>query len=188
MVTAGVAAGAEPLASEAIACIRSLHQNTSVDRIIAYVPESERAEIDPNKRDALDRLARVEYGPIPIDGYPISTKLAGFVRTAEYDDDWYLLLDTDTLVLNPLKPLLDTTAQLRVKPIDVATSPWEIDNESEWRALYQAAGKTYPGRTMTSTVDNRSIPPLYNAGSVVASAVAVTHKGHRRGIPRGVLR
>jgi hypothetical protein len=165
MVTVSIAAGSEPYDSMAVACVRSLRQNTTVDRIVVYIPESEQNEIPPDTIETFEQLATTECGPVPIDGFPISTKVAAFARAAEYDDDWYVLLDADTIVLNPFEHLFDTDTQLRALPRHVK-KPGTYADDDEWREIYQDQGRDYPGRIIESSVDNKPIHPVYNGGVV----------------------
>lgn len=166
MVTVSIAADSKPYDSMAVACVRSLRQNATVDRIVVYIPESKQDEIPPDTIGTFEQLATTEYGPVPIDESPISTKVAAFARAAEYDDDWYVLLDADTIVLNPFKHLLDTDAQLRALPHQVARKPGIYADDDEWREMYEDQGRDYPGRVIESSVDNKPIHPVYNSGVV----------------------
>jgi len=176
VVTVALASGKGSLAGQSLCLIQSLQLFTEVDRIVISIPQSERPEIAPQKLKSLSQHAVINYPPVPIPGYPVSVKASALKHAMTYDDDWYILLDTDILVMDELSSLLNTSGNLRIKPVDIGRNEWAANNDAAWESLYADSGRKWPGRVWRSTVDNQPIPPYWNSGVVMTKDPTLADK------------
>ncbi|WP_181687168.1 hypothetical protein [Halorhabdus salina] len=159
------AAGEGTYDEQGLYLARSIARTNPDAEIYAFVPEAE----SPAHEDDLRDLGTVIQGKQTIPDYGISTKIDALAAAEEIaDENYLLLLDTDTLVLDEVTAH-ESGADLYLKPVDVGQQFWGRKSQSEatWRALAGDLALPAPKWSHESTFDHRSIPPYWNAGFVL---------------------
>ncbi|WP_152420215.1 hypothetical protein [Halorubrum distributum] len=161
-----LAGGEGRIGRRATYLVRSIQQFHPDAPILVTIPTSESPPTSLTEQDI--KIARK---PFPDPNYPISIKIES-LRQAErqLETDWVCLLDTDTILVEPFTAHKKTTAQLRVKPVDMATQFWGQADVDEWKPLYDRYDIETPSYRVKSTVDNQEIWPYWNAGVVLVQA------------------
>ena len=174
----GVTLGSGELADMALCQLESIHKfaDISEESIIANCPPSEWDRIDEAKREELRSLSTVTLKPLPVEDYPQSAFQATGLACAEKvgSDDWFILLDTDTLVLDDLERDFDPKYALAAKPSDFHYERVGL-SENMVRNAFEIANTSFPDYTCLSTVDKKPIPPYWNAGVVFVHDIEIVH-------------
>lgn len=158
-------------AQMALFLIRSIRHLQPQSTIVAYVVDEEQKGIDESVMHELEQTTTVHRGSVPIDGYPISAKIAAMKTAAEATDDKRtVLLDTDVLMIDELTLPDDSEAELYAKPVDMAGKG---TRSRLWEDVYTTLDIPLPDFRIRSTVDNRDIFPYWNAGVVVSHSASV---------------
>jgi hypothetical protein len=88
------------------------------------------------------------------------------------DGDVVIHLDSDVLILSDPVQVVNPGEKenwMQVKPVDFANEYWSSDASfDDWRQFFREGGHHFPGFVSQSTIDKSEIPPLYNAGVVIA--------------------
>lgn len=159
------AAGTGKFGEQALWLARSLEQTNPDHTRYVFFPESENV----SKQKELQDMCTVVKGEKTIPEYPISTKIDALVAAEEVaNEESLLLLDTDTLVLRPLR-LHNGDAEMFLKPVDIGRQYWGRKNQSynEWARIAKSLDMPVPSWSFKSTFDHISIPPYWNAGFVL---------------------
>lgn len=139
--------------------------------LVIFVPESSLPKLSPKTREVFEHHSTVLTGEIPIPEYPISALLQAYVKGAHVAETEYIAaLDTDTLVLEPIR--LTSGGEVWLRPADVGVQYWTSDRSvGQWKRLYREFNLTAPSRKewLVSTVDRNPIPPYWNSGVVVTT-------------------
>lgn len=156
-------------AAKGLALARSISRFSEHCDMVAVVPASESKSVPRAVREEVDSLATVLETELPIDGYPIATKIEALRQASErFDADTYVLLDTDTLVLSDLTGL--ARSELSVRPANFATRRREVGmGDVLTESLYESYGFVPPARTLRGTVDGAPMVPCWNAGVVATT-------------------
>lgn len=142
--------------------------------IVTAVPTTARP-LDPAVRTALDKLHVTQHAftvAEEVRQFPFATKVFAAAEVEAAADTAVLTwMDTDSLLLNPPKPLLPAQGkQLGYRPVDhtLIGSRWDQSISPFWQQIYADcnvdSGKLWP--IMTS-VDEVQIRPYFNAGMLV---------------------
>ena len=168
--TYSLTADAGQLATQARLLTTSLRQTCPNANVLTFVPEDSIDEIaDPILQD-IKANSTVVTGEIPLPEYPISAKQQALRKAVQqFDTDYYVGLDTDTVILSP--PVLESSsAELYASPVFVGTQYWASEySEADWHRLYDAYDLSPPSATVQTSCDNRTIRPYFNAGVIVTS-------------------
>ncbi|PSQ39138.1 hypothetical protein BRD13_04205 [Halobacteriales archaeon SW_5_70_135] len=167
------AAGDGHVGRQSVHLLRSIRRHHPDAPVYAYVPGNERESMDGAVHEELHDGATVLDGEIPVEGYPISTKV-GAVAAAEdaADADYLLMVDTDTVLLDAIDVHqdYDREANLYLKPVDVGRQFWGRERSRDrWRALYDRYDVPFPDWRVESTFDGIEMLPYWNAGLVLES-------------------
>lgn len=173
----GVTVGSGEFSKMAIWQLRSIHLNTPTreSSIIANCPPEEWVELTPSQRDEISSLAKVRKVDPPLPDYPLSAFYAtGRACVEETDDDeWFALLDTDTIVLNDISDGFDPSHDLAAKPVDFHPNRVGL-SEYTIRRAFEIGDVSIPQESLRSTVDKKvTSPPLYNGGVLFINNKAV---------------
>ena len=166
--------GGKEFAENAKWVARSIKKHCSDPHIVVGIRPEEREEISDSVleevKDIVDDFIEIER---PREEYPISIKIENLVRAAKISDrDFIVHLDSDVLVMSDLTKLIPETRNqgwMKVKEVDFGAQYWGgTESEKDWKYLFDEIGEEYPGRIFNSTIDDRDIPPFFNAGFVMA--------------------
>ena len=164
--------GNEQFARKACYLAQSIRTYATDPHIVSFVATQERDDIPAEHLRFLEEQTTLVEGERPIEGYPISDKLAAFKRGTELSERPYVVhLDSDTLLMNDVdahRGASGDRAEVYLKPVDFAGYWGSARSFSDWESLYRLVEADFPGVAIRSTMDNREIPPYYNAGVVVA--------------------
>lgn len=135
--------------------------------LMVFVPKREEAAMSEGALTELRELStELVIGEVTIPEYGQSAKLDAFVAAKDRFEPPYLLLDTDTLLLNPIQSPLDGR-DVVAKPVDMGAQFWGSDAaRAKWEELYTTHGFELPDAVVKTTVDEREIVPYFNAGVV----------------------
>lgn len=152
--------------------LRSIRANTSATRedIVSFVANQESDRIPEPTIEYFDEHSVLLEGEIPDPEYPLSATHAALVRASEYSSNEYLvLLDTDTLVLDDIDAHRGSDADLLLVPESTTKSYWADMSRSwdAWVDLYDECDVPYPGPQLRSTVNDKEMLPYYNGGVIV---------------------
>ncbi|WP_128475805.1 hypothetical protein [Halorussus pelagicus] len=164
---------------QASALARSLADQYPETSIYAHVVSSERSRISDTALETINEHAEIIDGEIPIDGYPVSSKLDALVRATERTTEPVVFLDSDIIVLNQFSEFENgISADLSAKPVDISTQYWATEKLHEgWRSVYDAVAVEPPQEwQVQTTVDKKSILPYFNAGVVAVDSAAVARR------------
>lgn len=156
-------------ATKSLALVRSLQRFSPESNIVLFVPTGEAGDIPDDIEKVCRSTATVVEGQAPIAGYPIATKIAAFAAaTTHSDSDRYVLLDTDTLVLESLETVPAT--ELGVRPANFASRRRQVAmGDILTPSLYRKHGFDPPNETIESVVDAKPMVPGWNAGVVTTT-------------------
>lgn len=155
-------------ARKARVLVRSIARNTTDPEIHCFVPADAMDDIPSEIRD--DVAAHATLDTVEGDEeQPFAVKHNALLAAMEVSDrDYLMVLDTDKLVLDDIT-VPDTDADLLIKPEDSAMQPMaRPESAPVWERVYGNVPERFPGWTERSTVDDRPIPPYYQAGAVIA--------------------
>lgn len=159
------------LEQQACLLLNSIRANTDTtsDDILIYVVESERDELTTELLSHFEDHATVVNGPMPNPDYPLSATHAALVAASqESPNNYTLLLDTDTIVLDDIDIHTRKSAELFVKPADFGNRYWaSSQSQDAWRSLYDKFDFEFPSNRVESTVDHRTMLPYYNSGVIL---------------------
>ena len=166
-----ITADSGELAIQANILVKSLREQYPDASILTFIPESSIADIDERTLSRLEESTSVTTGEIPIPEYPISALIQSFVEAErQFDSEYLVALDTDTIVLNRLR--IPTGGDVWLRPADVGAQYWTSErSRGDWKTLYEEFGYSVPDPffSLTASVDRRSIPPYWNSGVVVTT-------------------
>jgi hypothetical protein len=166
----GITVGSGEFADMALCQLRSLAEftNASQQDIIANCPPDEWTDIPVSTRGEIETLATVTHAKPPLAQYAPSACLATANQCNKQvaEDEWFVLLDTDILILDDLAGVPVTGTSLIMKPGDFRPERVGL-SESTIRRSFEIVGVPFPGTTHRSTIDNKPIPPYWNAGVVL---------------------
>lgn len=175
----GVTVGSGTFAEMALCQLRSIHEFASPDRgsIVANCPPDEWAQIPSERRDEIRSLARVTNEAPPLPEYPLSAFHATGLACARAasEREWFVLLDTDAVVLDDLRDAVSPSATLALKPSDLHFEYGGL-TEDTLRRCYNIAEVPFPETTVRTTVDDKPVPPYWNGGVVFASDATVVDR------------
>lgn len=136
---------------------------TSLHNSLVFIPEDEYNNIPAATISELrDHTTGLIVDEPTIPGYDHSTKLDAFAAAADHVNPPYVVLDTNTLLLDEL-PLPLGNHDLVAKPADIGAEYWASDAATaELRDLYSTYGFEFPDTRIKSTVDNHRIPPIFD--------------------------
>ncbi len=165
------AAGDGQIGCQSVYLLRSIQRHHPDASVYAYVPADERGSMNDGVRQELTDEATILSGEIPIDGYPISTKIGAIAAAEDATDASHLLmLDTDTVVLDTVDIHREIDADLYLKPVDIGRQFWGRERSRErWRELYDGHEISMPDWRVESTFDGIEMLPYWNAGFVLES-------------------
>jgi len=165
------AAGDGHIGRQSVHLLRSIRRYHPDAPVYAYVPDDERESMDETVHEELRDGATVLDGEIPVEGYPISTKVGAVAAAEDAADAAHLLmLDTDTVLLDAIDVHHDREADLYLKPVDVGRQFWGRERSRErWRTLYDRYDVPFPDWRVESTFDGIEMLPYWNAGLVLES-------------------
>ncbi|UIP01059.1 hypothetical protein Hbl1158_06815 [Halobaculum sp. CBA1158] len=168
------AAGEGKYDEQGLYLARSLARTNPDVEIYVFVPESE----SPSHESELSDLGTIVRGKQTIPEYGISTKIDA-LKSAEQtaDEEYLLLLDTDTLVFDEIT-VHESGHDLYLKPADIGLQYWGRESESSvtWRSLAERLDLPSPRWTEKSTFDHNPIPPYWNAGFVLTANNGFGHR------------
>lgn len=138
--------------------------------ITAFLPNEDEEKIPNEKIKYFEENVDLVRGEFPEPDYPFSGKWAALEAAEQVDADWYVLLDSDTVLLAPLDFLEDEQEGLYLCPAHGGWSYWaREDSFQDWKTIYEHFGLDFPGMTMTSVIDETPIPPFWNGGVIISS-------------------
>lgn len=161
------AAGEGKYDEQGLYLARSIACKNPDSPIFVYVPDGE----SPEHEDELAELGTILRGQPTIPDYGISRKVDALMAVEEAaDEEYLLLLDTDTLVLDKIT-VHQTGKDLYLKPVDVGLQFWGRESESRhrWSEISNEADLPTPEWSYQSTFDENEIPPYWNAGFVLTA-------------------
>lgn len=161
------AAGEGKYDEQGLYLARSIARTNPDSQIFAYVPDGE----TPEHEAELAELGTILRGQPTIPEYGISTKVDALMAAEEAaDEEYLLLLDTDTLVFDRIS-VHQSGKALYLKPVDVGLQYWGRESESKqrWNAIATEADLPMPEWRFQSTFDGNEIPPYWNAGFVLTA-------------------
>lgn len=159
------ATGEGKYAEQSVFLARSIARTNPDSEIYIFVPEAE----SPDRLSELAEYGTILEGSQRIPDYGISTKIDALAAVEDAaDEEYLLLLDTDTLVLSEIT-VHEQPGDLFLKPVDVGLQYWGRRNQSldEWTSLAGRLDLPVPEWRYNSTFDRNPIPPYWNAGFVL---------------------
>lgn len=154
--------------------VRSIKSFHSTAPVIVLIPTSEHPPSELVNCDVT-----IVYEDFPDPDYPISIKIEALKHAEQLlDTEWICLLDTDTILVDRFTAHLGTDAQIRAKPVDMATQYWAQAGIDEWQSLYEQCGISIPDNRVFSTVDKQQIWPYWNSGVVLTRASDLGQRWH----------
>lgn len=164
-----LAVGDENIAKKSKYLVKSIRRNYADAPILAYLVESERSQLSSDTVAFFREKTTLHVGKFPNSEYPISSKLkAMMLASNEFNFEYLVLLDSDTIVVDKIEKYLNNTrsAEVYVKPVD-GSGKW--DSVSEWEEVISEMNYSMPSYNTVSTVDKNRIFPFYNAGVVITT-------------------
>jgi len=161
------AAGEGKYDEQGLYLARSISRTNPESRIFVYVPDGEH----PENEDELSELGTILRGKPTIPEYGISRKVDALMAAEEAaTEEYLLLLDTDTIVLNRIT-VHRSGKDLYLKPVDVGLQYWGRQSQSKqkWREIATEADLPLPDWHYRSTFDGNEIPAYWNAGFVLTA-------------------
>jgi hypothetical protein len=159
------AAGEDKYDEQGLYLARSIARTNPDASIIVYVPNGE----SPGHEDELAEFCTIVRGEPTIPEYGISRKIDALIAAEETaDEEYLLLLDTDTLVLDAIT-VHQSGKDIYLKPVDVGLQYWGRKSKSRgsWTEIATKADLSVPEWNYRSTFDANPIPPYWNAGFVL---------------------
>jgi len=152
--------------------LESIIKNTDASQkdIVIYVIDEGIREIPDQYIEYMHNSATVIEGPMPNPGYRISAAQGALVGASKKSkNDYIILLDADTVVLDDVTVHKKSDADLFLCPEFIGTRYWSnIDRSYEaWRQLYNNHNIDFPPRLMRSLIDNKIMLPYYNGGVII---------------------
>ncbi len=165
------AIGSDELAEQAKYLTNSIRAFASSSNIYTFTTENEWYELSPSSREYFSRHSHILVGELPIEGYPVSAKLAAMRHASDLTSDEYvLLLDTDTVILDRINCHKDSSSELFLTPADKNGHYWATSKASDdWEQVYSVLDREFPGYNHETTISKTPIPPYWNAGFVMTS-------------------
>lgn len=161
----GLVAGEGTIGRKAAWCVQSVRYHHPNVPILIVIPYSESV---PQVLKSLD--VQIYVCEPPVADYPQSLKPEALRRGFEkFDTRWMILLDTDTLVTEPL-PISSLFGEVVAKPSDMGTHSWGRGSDDEWKQAYDCCDTQIPDKRVLTTVDQVEIYPYYNAGVLLTRA------------------
>ena len=135
---------------------------------VAFIPDGEAAAVPQEILSEIASRATIVEGELAVPEYPIISKLQAFERAAEMSTaDNFVMLDTDTLVLDELSGLPPGDADLAARPANFACRQWEQGmGEALEPTLFEKFDFEFPTRLVRGTVDDKAMPACWNAAVV----------------------
>lgn len=149
---------------------KSIVKNSPKSDIIVYTSNLENLSEETSSL-LKDNCSHIIEGEIPIEDFPISYKIEALQQAEKLSDkDYKILLDTDTILLNPLEiPNIKEQEQVLVKPADFGAKYWcHEDSIPEWKKYSKIIEKEYSYKKVKSRRDNKKILPFWNSGVVIS--------------------
>ena len=172
-ITYVFAIGPGKLASQGKLLLKSILKHTPARHkdIIVYVVNEEKSKIDNNLLSFFQNNATVVEGPMPNSKYPLSAAHAALLAASKQTkNDYLLLLDVDTVLLDSVDIHEKVDAELYLKPVDLGNRYWASqESVNNWRELYDEYGFSFPISRVNSTVDNKRTLPYYNGGVILTA-------------------
>lgn len=159
------AAGEGKYDEQGLFLARSIARTNPDSHIYAFIPENE----SPRHEDELEELGTIIRGKQTIPEYGISTKVDALSAAEDVaSEDYLLLLDTDTLVLDEIN-IHNHQGDLFLKPVDIGLQYWgrESQSKTEWNSIADKLNLPRPSWSHMSTFDDNPVPPYWNAGFVL---------------------
>jgi hypothetical protein len=167
------AVGPGRLARQGKLLLNSILKNTTATQqdIYAYVVKEEKKDISDEFLDYFEKRTVLIEGSMPNSEYPLSAAHAALLAASKKtNNDYLLLLDVDTIVLNPINIHNQYSADLYIKPVDLGNRYWASQkSQDSWRQLYTEYDLTMPDSRSYSTVDDKEIIPYYNGGVILTA-------------------
>ena len=172
-ITYAFSTGPDELEHEAHLLLNSIQSNTSAraDDILIYVIEDEIPLLSDELLSYFNQNATVVKGSLPNPDYPLSAAHGALVAASnETENDYTLLLDTDTLVLDDIEIHNSSEAELFVAPAALGNRYWASSESTEdWKTLYNKYGFDFPTSRVRSLVDDQVMLPYYNGGVILTA-------------------
>ncbi|MDS0220939.1 hypothetical protein NDI54_06185 [Haloarcula sp. S1AR25-5A] len=155
--------GGDQIGRRATYLVRSIRQFHPDAPILMTVPHSEDLNCDFSKTGV-----KITHKSIPDPEYPISIKTEALHQAEQrLDTAWTCFLDTDTLLTSKFNAHENSSAQIRIKPVDIANQYWAMASDTTWHTLYDKFNISPPSEFVKSTVDRKKMRPYWNAGVVL---------------------
>lgn len=165
--------GPGELSKQGLYLLRSIKQNTKAKKsqIYVYVVNSEKGDIDDEVLEEVEEKATLIEGPMPKESYPHSAAVGALNETSKIsNEDYIVLLDTDTLVLDDIEIHSEKEGELYVTPATLARKYWASKQKSndEFRKLFNKFNFEYPeNKIVCSSFGEEEINPYYNGGVIL---------------------
>lgn len=175
-VTFAITADKGELSKEAFWLVKSIRFNHPSANIVTLIPSKSIESIDDKYLSLFYEKTTVIEEKTSFTNYPILNKLKALKYASErYSSNYYVLLDTDTIVVNPL--YITEGYDLYVKPVHYGGVFWGSKlSHPIWKSIYNSYEKRFPTEKIKSTIDNKTILPYYNAGVVITNSESMINK------------
>ena len=164
------------LANETLASIQSLRKfggSLATETIYCVCPRPEKS-LSPQTESILASL-NVEYIEVPLNNiyanYPLANKplACQYIESIDKQSDYFIFLDSDTLIINPLDDIIDPDVDICLSPVLVKNLGVENNNDvnySYWKKIIQEFDILNPVYTHT-LIDNIRILGYWNSGVIL---------------------
>jgi hypothetical protein len=170
-VAFAITADSGELAIQANLLVESIRKQYPTAPILVFIPESSVSDLDEDVLEWFQSTGSVVTGAIPIPEYPISALIQAFVEVEQqYETEYIVALDTDTLLLDHLH--LPDGGDTWLRPADVGAQYWTSEkSRGDWQTLYQYFNYPTPDPfyQFIASVDRQPIPPYWNSGVVITT-------------------
>lgn len=172
-LTYAFSTGPGDLENQACFLLKSIQTYTSASPgdIVIYVVDSEIDRLSKGVLSYFDENASIVRGPMPNPDFPLSASHGALVAASrETTNDYIILLDTDTVVLDDIEIQNSSQADLFLKPADLGDRYWASpESINDWKSLYDKYNFDIPAFRVRSTVDNQQMLPYYNGGVILTA-------------------
>ena len=153
--------------------LNSIRENTeaSKEEVFVFIVEEEKEDIDQDVLDEVRSKATLLEGEMPNPDYPLSAAHGALKKASERtEEDYVLLLDTDTIILDDITIHEEEEADLFLTPVPISYKYWNSREKSneEFRKLFDEYGFEYPEDIdLKSNYDREKVNPYYNGGFIL---------------------
>lgn len=148
--------------------VESICEQMPESNIVSFISEDAKNKMDDTYIEYFDKQTDLYIGKTPRSDYPLTNLTQSFILACEkYDSEFYVQLDSDTLLLNKLQLPDEVGSELLAKPTNLGSHYWASEESAEeWHQIYDLFDCSFPKRRLEGTFDGKEGLPVWNAGVI----------------------